>query len=51
LAEASIDQEMPLHALAAPQAEPACLVLIGQELSHEPAEGRQVARVRIPPNI
>src|SRR5947209_3307375 len=45
LAQVPVDQKMPLNALAGLLPKPPCPVLVRQDLPHEPAEGRQVARV------
>src|SRR5215831_5841354 len=45
LAEVPVDQKMPPNALAGLLPETPGLLLVGQGLPHEPAEGRQIARV------
>jgi len=43
--EVPVDQEKPLHALACLLAEVLGLVLVAQDLAHQPAKGHEVARV------
>src|SRR5438094_7239496 len=45
LADVAVDQGMPLHVPACLLAQMLCLILVGQDLPHQPAEGGQIARV------